>query len=183
MGKVSVETLRKLRSSNFTNVPKQKGSPLWLAHILGAFWRLKSLPCSFPDKGRASRHEDIPQSSVCSGEMDDVTGTEMRENLIDSIRKERIVIVRGSFFFYLEKDVHRHDWEQAETGIFRRGSLSRPFFRLLGGRRFALLPRLRKRVVKKEQKKMNFRNTFSHTISVVAVLVWKFFFAKLAVVI
>ena len=78
--------------------PQQKGSPLWLAHIRGAFWRLKSLPCSFPDKGRASRHESIPQNSVCSGELDDVIGTEMRENLIKSIKRERIIIVRAIFF-------------------------------------------------------------------------------------
>jgi len=80
----------KIRSfTNLTNVPEQKDSPLWLAHVRGQLWRPESLPCSLPDGDGVLHHESIAEYSTCSGKVDDVLGTEMRENLMNSISGER----------------------------------------------------------------------------------------------
>ena len=76
-------------------VPEQKDSPLWLAHIRRALWRSESLPCSLPDGDGNSHHESILENSTCLGQVDDVLGTEMRENLTNSINSEHD---RMSFF-------------------------------------------------------------------------------------
>jgi hypothetical protein len=71
------------------NGSRTKGQPTGLTHIRGALWRPESLPCSLPDGDGISHHESIPEKSTCSGKVDDVLGSEMRENLMNLINGER----------------------------------------------------------------------------------------------
>lgn len=84
--RVSAETPIKIIGSSIPDKHSQReGQPT----AARSYYRgCESLPCSSPDIGRALRQEGIPENSACSGKVDDVAGSEMREDLMNSINGE-----------------------------------------------------------------------------------------------
>ena len=107
-------SLTKLYFANLTKVPEQKDSPLWLAHSRGALWCPTSLSCSLPNRSRISHHQSVPENSTCSRNVDNVLGSEMRENLKESISDER---ERVTQFFSPQKG-HQGAWLGASLDSF-----------------------------------------------------------------
>ena len=60
--------------------------------------------------GRASRDEGIPENSACSGNVDDVVGSEMGEGLMNYFKSAVSVVGKQyeKHCSYLEKDAERH---------------------------------------------------------------------------